>query len=70
MLKYRILIADDHEIVRHGLRALLEAHPGWEVCAEATDGWQAVKMAAETKPDVVAMFHIGVKTEYHCVLFL
>jgi DNA-binding NarL/FixJ family response regulator len=55
MLKYRILIADDHEIVRHGLRALLEAHPGWEVCAEATDGWQAVKMAAETKPDVVAM---------------
>jgi DNA-binding NarL/FixJ family response regulator len=55
MLKYRILIADDHEIVRHGLRAILESHSGWEVCGEATDGWQAVKMTAEMKPDVVAM---------------
>jgi DNA-binding NarL/FixJ family response regulator len=55
MLKYRILIADDHEIVRHGLRAILEARHGWEVCGEATDGWQAVKLTAELKPDVVAM---------------
>jgi DNA-binding NarL/FixJ family response regulator len=55
MLKYRILIADDHEIVRHGLRAILEARQGWEVCGEATDGWQAVKLTAELKPDVVAM---------------
>lgn len=55
MIKYRILIADDHEIVRHGLRVILEGRPGWEVCGEATDGWQAVKMTAELKPDVVAM---------------
>jgi DNA-binding NarL/FixJ family response regulator len=55
MLKYRILIADDHEFVRHGLRALLEAHPGWEVCGEAVDGWDAVNKAAQLKPDVVAM---------------
>jgi DNA-binding NarL/FixJ family response regulator len=55
MLKYRILIADDHEIVRHGLRALLEGHAGWEVCAEAVDGWDAVNKTAELKPDVVAM---------------
>ncbi len=55
MTKYRILIADDHEIVRHGLRALLESHAGWEVCGEATDGWDAVKKTAELKPDVVAM---------------
>jgi DNA-binding NarL/FixJ family response regulator len=55
MLKYRILIADDHEIVRHGLRALLESHPGWEVCGEAADGWDAVRKTSELKPDVVAM---------------
>ena len=55
MLKYRILIADDHEIVRHGLRSLLESHPGWEVCGESADGWDAVRKTAELKPDVVAM---------------
>lgn len=55
MLKYRILVADDHEIVRHGLRALLEGHAGWEVCGEAVDGWDAVNKTAELKPDVVAM---------------
>lgn len=55
MAAYRILIADDHEIVRHGLRALVESHSGWEVCGEAVDGWDAVKKASELKPDVVAM---------------
>ena len=38
----RILLADDHEIVRRGLRALLETHAGWEVCGEAADGRAAV----------------------------
>jgi len=55
MPKLRILIADDHEIVRRGLRALLENHPNWEVCGEAIDGWQSVKMTGELKPDVVAL---------------
>ena len=48
----RILIADDHEVVRSGLRAILEAQDGWEVVAEAADGKEAVEKATETKPDV------------------
>ena len=48
----RILIADDHEVVRSGLRAILEAQNGWEVVAEAADGKEAVDRAVETKPDV------------------
>lgn len=51
----RILIADDHEIVRQGLRSLLQSRPGWEVCGEAADGWEAVTKAAELHPDVVAL---------------
>jgi DNA-binding NarL/FixJ family response regulator len=48
----RILIADDHETVRAGLRALLEERPGWEVVAEAHDGAEAVAGAVEKRPDV------------------
>jgi DNA-binding NarL/FixJ family response regulator len=48
----RILIADDHETVRSGLRALLEARAGWEVVAEAHDGNEAVAEAIEKRPDV------------------
>jgi DNA-binding NarL/FixJ family response regulator len=48
----RILIADDHEVVRSGLRLTLQAHEGWEVVAEASDGKEAVAKAVETKPDV------------------
>ena len=55
MLKYRILIADDHEIVRHGLRAILEARQGWEVCGEAGTGPAAVEAAARFKPDLVIL---------------
>jgi DNA-binding NarL/FixJ family response regulator len=51
----RILIADDHEVARRGIRALLESHPGWEVCAEAKDGREAVDFAASTKPQLVLM---------------
>jgi DNA-binding NarL/FixJ family response regulator len=51
----RILIGDDHEIVRQGLRAVVESHVGWEVCGEAVDGWDSVRKAAELKPDVVAL---------------
>jgi DNA-binding NarL/FixJ family response regulator len=48
----RILIADDHHIVRSGLRAILEKHEGWEVVAEAQDGREAIAKAIESKPDV------------------
>lgn len=51
----RILIADDHEVARRGIRALLENHPGWEVCAEARDGRDAVELALNTKPNVVLL---------------
>ncbi len=54
-MKLRILIADDHEVVRRGLCALLQAHEGWEICGEATDGREAVAKAAELKPDVVIL---------------
>jgi len=50
-----MLIADDHEIVRQGLRSLVESHPGWVVCGEAVDGWDAVLKARELKPDVIAL---------------
>ncbi|HEU4518525.1 MAG TPA: response regulator transcription factor [Microvirga sp.] len=51
----RILIADDHEVVRRGVRAILEARPDWEVVAEAADGNQAVELAAATRPDVAVL---------------
>jgi DNA-binding NarL/FixJ family response regulator len=48
----RILIADDHDVVRAGLRAILESHEGWEVVAEAADGKDAIAKAIDSKPDV------------------
>jgi two-component system, NarL family, response regulator NreC len=52
MSRLRILLADDHTVVRQGLRKILEARPQWEVVAEAADGREAVKQAEEVKPDV------------------
>jgi DNA-binding NarL/FixJ family response regulator len=54
-MKLRILIADDHELVRRGLAALLQAHEGWEICAEAKDGREAVEKARQLKPEVVIL---------------
>lgn len=51
----RILIADDHEIVRRGLKTLLESQPGWKVVAEAVNGTQAVDIAKESKPQVAVL---------------
>ncbi len=51
----RILIADDHELARRGIRAVLDGHADWEVCAEAKDGREAVELAAQEKPDVVLL---------------
>ena len=55
----RILIADDHEVARRGIRALLESHPGWEVCGEVADGREAVACAGRLKPDLV-LLDIGI----------
>jgi DNA-binding NarL/FixJ family response regulator len=48
----KILIADDHEVVRAGLRAVLSGQPDWQVVAEAADGMEAVAQALKTAPDV------------------
>jgi DNA-binding NarL/FixJ family response regulator len=55
MKNLRILIADDHDLMRRGLRALVESHPGWQVCDEAHTGREAVAIAEQTKPDVVIL---------------
>ena len=51
----RILIADDHEIVRTGLQRLIEANSGWQVVAVARDGKEAIEKAIETKPDIAVI---------------
>jgi DNA-binding NarL/FixJ family response regulator len=51
----RILVADDHDVVRQGLRSLLESRSGWEVCGEASNGREAVEMSVALKPEIVIM---------------
>ncbi len=58
MTPLSILIADDHAVVRAGLRTLLESRPRWQVCAEAADGRDAVEKAAKHKPHI-AILDIG-----------
>jgi len=50
-----IVVADDHGIVREGLRRLLESEPGLKVCGEAADGREVLEQVASTKPDIVVM---------------
>jgi DNA-binding NarL/FixJ family response regulator len=50
-----ILIADDHEVVRRGIRALLDARPEWKICGEAATGLEAVEKARKLRPDLVLL---------------
>src|SRR5262245_1997048 len=51
----RIMLADDYEVVRQGLRRILETRSQWEICGEASDGRAAVELAIKLKPDVVVL---------------
>lgn len=51
----RVLIVDDHEIVRHGVRDLVNSHLDWEICGEAGDGHTAYELAISTNPDVIVL---------------
>jgi DNA-binding NarL/FixJ family response regulator len=51
----RMLIADDHEIVRQRVRMILQVRPEWEICGEAKDGRQAIQLAKELNPDVIIL---------------
>ena len=53
MKTIRILIADDHPVVRRGVQSLIETHPGWEVCGEARTGTEALKQVELLKPDIL-----------------
>ena len=55
MTTTRIVLADDHEVVRQGLRVLLEAQTGWEVVGEAVNGREAVEKTRQLKPDIVVL---------------
>ena len=55
MCPMRILIADDHEVVREGVRAFIEHEPGWQVCGTATNGREAVDIARKLKPEVAVL---------------
>jgi DNA-binding NarL/FixJ family response regulator len=54
-MSLRILVVDDHAVVRRGVRSLLESHEGWEVCGEATTGRDAVEQSRQLCPDVAVM---------------
>ena len=55
MKPLRIMIADDHDLMRRGVKTLLLSHTGWEVCGEAKTGREAVTKAEELKPDIVVL---------------
>jgi DNA-binding NarL/FixJ family response regulator len=51
----RLLLAEDHELMRRGLRSLVDEHPGWAVCGEARTGREAVALAAQLQPDIALL---------------
>jgi DNA-binding NarL/FixJ family response regulator len=54
-MQFRVLVADDHAVVRAGLRSLIESRHGWQVCAEAVNGREAVEKAGKLKPDIAVL---------------
>lgn len=52
---YRVLVVDDHPVVRRGVRAILESQPGIEVCSEASNGLEAMEQVKKAKPDLVVL---------------
>jgi two-component system nitrate/nitrite response regulator NarL len=54
-LLMRILIAEDHEVIRSGIRSILTQRPTWEICGEAVNGLEAVRLAGELRPDIIIM---------------
>jgi DNA-binding NarL/FixJ family response regulator len=54
-VRTRILVVDDHDLMRRGIKSLLQPHSGWEICGEAQTGREAVEKTAELKPDVVIL---------------
>jgi len=55
MRTIRILVADDHTVVRKGLRSILESRAGWQVCAEASSGREAIELTLQHQPEIVVM---------------
>ena len=55
MKKLRILIADDHSMIRQGVRSVIDAQPGWELCGEADNGRTAVELAKSLSPDIAVL---------------
>ncbi|HEY4839396.1 MAG TPA: response regulator transcription factor [Candidatus Acidoferrales bacterium] len=55
MKALRILVADDHDLMRRGIKTLLQTHAGWEICGEAQTGREAVSRTEELKPDIVVL---------------
>ena len=61
----RILVADDSDLVRRGIKHLLSQHAGWEVCGEAVDGQEAVEKARRLSPDLVVLDFSMPYAEWH-----
>lgn len=55
MAEIKVLLADDHQMMRRGLRAIVENMPGWSICGEASTGREAVELVAKLKPTIVVM---------------
>jgi DNA-binding NarL/FixJ family response regulator len=51
----RVLIVDDHAVIRRGVQGILSSHPEWDLCGEADNGQEAIRLAGELKPEIVIM---------------